>query len=73
MQQNHSETYADAHAGQNHQYSQAMQVFVPHSEQLLSEIDAAGGPIGQLVPFSQDYQCIRLLDGTYEFSPIKAQ
>lgn len=46
------------------QATAAAKVFVPFSEELLA---AAGSPLGELVPFQLDYQCIRLLDGTYEF------
>ena|GEM_PF-5172268 len=40
-------------------------MFVPFSEDLLA---AAGSPLGELVPFQLEYRCVRLLDGTYEFS-----
>ena len=40
-------------------------MFVPFSEDLLA---AAGSPLGDLVPFQLEYRCVRLLDGTYEFS-----
>jgi hypothetical protein len=40
-------------------------LFVPFSEELLA---AAGSPFGELVPFQLGYQCVRLLDGTYDFS-----
>lgn len=38
-------------------------VFVPHSEDLADET----GGLGELVPFCNDYECLRLLDGTYTF------
>ena len=40
-------------------------LFVPFSEDLLA---AAGSPLGELVPFQLEYQCVRLLDGTFEFT-----
>jgi len=40
-------------------------LFVPFSEELLA---AAGAPLGELVPFQLEYRCVRLLDGTYDFS-----
>ena len=40
-------------------------LFVPFSEELLA---AAGSPLGELVPFQLEYQCVRLLDGTYDFT-----
>ena len=40
-------------------------VFVPFSEELLA---AAGSPLGELVPYQREYRCIRLLDGTFEFT-----
>lgn len=43
----------------------AGQVFVPFSEPLV----AAVGALGELVPFQLEYKCVRLLDGTYDFSP----
>lgn len=43
-------------------------MFVPFSEDLLA---AAGSPLGELVPFQLEYQCVRLLDGTYEFSSLR--
>jgi len=47
--------------------SRPTKVFVPFSEELLA---ATGSPLGELVPYQIDYQCIRLLDGTYEFSNL---
>jgi|GEM_PF-2752689 len=44
-------------------------VFVPFSEAVLQ---AAGAELGELVPFHQEYQCVRLLDGTYDFSPLES-
>ena len=46
---------------------QGNKLFVPFSEDLLA---AAGSPLGELVPFQLEYQCVRLLDGTYEFNQI---
>ncbi|MEQ8689837.1 MAG: hypothetical protein RIC89_03235 [Pseudomonadales bacterium] len=43
----------------------AAKVFVPHSESL----QQSAGILGELVPFSQNYVCLRLLDGTYSFVP----
>lgn len=40
-------------------------MFVPFSEELLA---AAGSPLGELVPYQLEYRCLRLLDGTYDFS-----
>ena len=40
-------------------------MFVPFSEELLA---AAGSPLGELVPFQLEYRCVRLLDGTYDFT-----
>jgi hypothetical protein len=40
-------------------------MFVPFSEELLA---AAGSPLGDLVPFQLEYRCVRLLDGTFDFS-----
>jgi len=40
-------------------------VFIPFSEDLLA---AAGSPLGELVPYQLEYRCVRLLDGTYDFS-----
>lgn len=40
-------------------------VFVPFSEELLA---AAGSPLGELVPYQLEYRCLRLLDGTYDFT-----
>ncbi len=47
-------------------------VFVPFSEDLyrdvFTEILLEGEkPLGELVPFQIEYECVRLLDGTYEF------
>ena len=42
-------------------------LFVPFSEDLLA---AAGDPLGELVPFQLEYQCVRLLDGTYDFTTV---
>ena len=39
-------------------------VFVPFSEELLAE----AGSFGELVPFQLEYQCLRLKDGTYDFT-----
>lgn len=48
-------------------------VFVPFSEDLVHSLHAQGGlsldGSDRLVPFSLEYQCVRLLDGTYDFSP----
>ncbi len=43
-------------------------MFVPFSEDLLA---AAGSPLGELVPYQMEYRCVRLLDGTYDFSWIE--
>lgn len=43
-------------------------MFVPFSEELLA---AAGTPLGDLVPYQREYRCVRLLDGTYDFSWIE--
>ena len=43
---------------QNGQSANAHQVFVPFSEELMERI---GFPMGELVPFQIEYQCIRLL------------
>jgi len=40
-------------------------LFVPFSEAVLA---AAGTTLGDLVPFQLEYNCVRLLDGTYEFT-----
>jgi hypothetical protein len=40
-------------------------IFVPFSEELLA---AAGSPLGELVPYQLEYRCVRLLDGTYDFT-----
>ena len=40
-------------------------MFVPFSEELLA---ATGAPLGDLVPFQLEYRCVRLLDGTFDFS-----
>ena len=40
-------------------------MFVPFSEELLA---AAGSPLGELVPYRLEYRCVRLLDGTYDFT-----
>jgi len=40
-------------------------MFVPFSEELLA---ATGAPLGDLVPFLLEYRCVRLLDGTFDFS-----
>ena len=40
-------------------------MFVPFSEELLA---ATGSPLGDLVPFQLEYRCVRLLDGTFDFS-----
>ena len=45
-------------------------VFVPFSEELLA---MTGEPLGELVPFSRDYRCVRLLDGTFEFTEIETE
>ena len=45
-----------------------MSVFVPFSEAVL---EVAGTQLGDLVPFQQEYQCVRLLDGTYDFSAVE--
>jgi hypothetical protein len=37
----------------------AAKLFVPFSEELLERI---GSPLGELVPFHLEYQCVRLLD-----------
>jgi len=44
-------------------------IFIPFSEDLFGELmnDAAGGPLGELVPYQLEYRCVRLLDGTFEF------
>lgn len=47
---------------------QGTKLFVPFSEDLLA---ATGSPLGELVPFQLEYQCVRLLDGTYEFNQIR--
>ena len=39
-------------------------IFVPFSEELLA---MTGEPLGELVPYSRSYECVRLLDGTFEF------
>ena len=44
-------------------------MFVPFSEELLA---AAGSPLGELVPYQLEYRCVRLLDGTYDFTQIEA-
>ena len=49
----------------NEKNSNKNRMFVPFSEDLLA---AAGSPLGELVPFQLEYRCVRLLDGTYEFS-----
>lgn len=40
-------------------------VFIPFCEYLM---DARGTSMGALVPFKLDYECVRLLDGTYDFT-----
>ncbi|XOV81685.1 MAG: hypothetical protein ACFHXK_12485 [bacterium] len=50
------------------QGGQKNRMFVPFSEDLLA---AAGSPLGELVPFQLEYECVRLLDGTYEFNTLK--
>ncbi len=40
-------------------------LFVPFSEAVLA---ATGTSLGELVPFQLEYNCVRLLDGTYEFT-----
>ena len=40
-------------------------IFVPFSEELLA---AAGSPLGELVPYQLEYRCVRLLDGSYDFT-----
>ena len=40
-------------------------VFVPFSETLMEQ---AGSPLGTLVPFDLSYDCVRLADGTYDFT-----
>ena len=52
------------HATQNDQTSR--KVFVPHSEALQNN----AGVLGELVPFKLEYECVRLLDGTYAFVPV---
>jgi hypothetical protein len=42
-------------------------LFVPFSEELLA---AAGSPLGELVPYQLEYRCVRLLDGTYDFTGL---
>ncbi len=39
-------------------------VFIPFSEALFNEHEAAPG---ELVPYQAAYRCVRLLDGTYDF------
>ena len=54
---------------QNLNNGTAQRVFLPFCEALVQRLDA--GDIGELVPFSLDYRCVRLMDGTYEFSPLE--
>jgi hypothetical protein len=54
-------------SAQQDRAQQSHKLFVPFSEDLLA---AAGSPLGELVPFQLEYQCVRLLDGTYEFNQI---
>ena len=41
-------------------------VFIPYSEEFLQEL----GAIGELVPFQLDYECLRMKDGTYDFTTL---
>lgn len=41
-------------------------VFIPYSEELHEEL----GAVGELVPFQLDYECLRLKDGTYDFTTL---
>ncbi len=43
----------------------SQKVFVPFTEALLG----ASIELGELVPYHKEYPCVRLLDGTYDFSP----
>lgn len=45
-------------------------VFVPYSEALHQHMTPA---LDRLVPFKLEYRCVRLLDGTYDFSTVHAQ
>ncbi|MEM9624437.1 MAG: hypothetical protein AAF993_22545 [Pseudomonadota bacterium] len=42
-------------------------IFIPFSEALLQQ---GQQPPGELVPYQLAYQCVRLLDGTYDFSDL---
>lgn len=44
--------------------------FVPFSEDLLA---AVGSPLGELVPYRLEYRCVRLLDGTFDFTTVEEQ
>ncbi len=50
--------------------SAANSLFIPFSEELMA---ATGGPPGDLVPYQRSFRCVRLFDGTYEFSLSDAQ
>jgi len=43
--------------------SMKQKIFLPYSETLLQE---GQQPPGELVPYQLAYQCVRLLDGTYD-------
>ena len=45
-------------------------IFIPFSEELFGKLinSAAASPLGELVPYQLEYRCVRLLDGTYEFT-----
>ena len=45
--------------------SENVKIFVPFYEELPGELVG----LGELVPYQNDYQCVRLQDGTYEFLP----
>ena len=47
--------------------AQTQTMFVPYCEALLDERRVDVDHLGDLVPFSHTYRCVRLLDGTYEF------
>ncbi|MEM7100782.1 MAG: hypothetical protein AAF541_21145 [Pseudomonadota bacterium] len=42
-------------------------VFVPYCESILSKDEIDLNALGDLVPFSHNMRCVRLMDGTYEF------
>ncbi len=48
--------------------NQTDEVFVPYDESMSSQLTDELLLNGRLVPFQLNYRCVRLLDGTFEFT-----